>query len=368
LIGSRENDLTRSTIEQRVKDRFVPSGAGVGPISVTDWKILDYSSCFSVDWTVQGSRAGVFVKIPKVDIDRRTVGPRTEEDRLLGRHEFSSLSYLNQHWIGSADVRYVEPLAFYPDVNAIVTRRAYATDLLPRFRVADTQRKCSRSQREDATALALKGIGIALREFHDRARLAEHFGVGTFNAAEVVERATRISGHLRDYGVPQKYLRTILCQLSVWRGYSRPATDTLTLKGLDIRNVLVGEKQRVYLLDPGRLKRDREEADLARLLVTSRILYWGTPLFWLKVTPSAIYEHSLLNGYGRDTRDDGIVLRLYVVKELFKHWRAAYVALLRKRWPWIVESAMRRTYIDAFYVSALSHELAQLSGTSPCAA
>lgn len=341
--GADENERARQDLTARVRE-LVGIDASSSQV-MHDWSILDYSSCFSIEWTWSQSRWGVFVKIPKIEIDRKTVLSSREADRVLGRHEYASLTYLERHWNGSeARVDYVKPLAFFEDCNAIVTERTYAGEFLGPFRRAALWRQES----DDALLDILRRTGLALRTFHRRAQAAEAFPAEPFEGKRVIQKIERIIENLRSVGVTEPLAPGPLEALREWTAYRSELQPTMTLKGLDVRNMFVDGKGQVSLLDPGRLKKDVPEADLARLLVTIQILYWGTPWFFLRMQPAARYAGALLDGYS-DGRVDPAALQLLVVKELFKHWRAAYVALTRKRWPRPLEWVVSRAYIDAFY-------------------
>jgi hypothetical protein len=49
-----------------------------------------------------------------------------------------------------------------------------------------------------------------------------------------------------------------------------------------------------------------------------------------------------------------------VVKDLFKHWRAAHVALGLKSWPEGLKGVVRPTYIDRFYEREIASELERM--------
>lgn len=359
--AKQENERVRRTITARIESELVPSGPARTSLKASGWVLNDYSSCFSMEWVEAERRVGVFVKIPKTEIDRRSVLPRIDGDRRLADSERQSLEYLRTHWDDAVAVTYVEPLAFYRDFNAIVTRRAYAHDFFLPFRRADIARKMAWAQPDDVAENVLSRLGTALRMFHSRARASEGDSDEPFSGAPLIDKIARIADDLDQYGVGRAVLHAPLVCLERWRSYSAAGVAVLTLKGLDVRNVLIADDRHVHLLDPGRLKRDFHQADLARMLVTCRILYWGTPWFALNVRPARVYDSVFLGSYYQRPPDDAIVLGLYVVKELFKHWRAAYVALTRKRWPGAIESLMGHVYIDAFYSRAVARELARFS-------
>jgi hypothetical protein len=125
---------------------------------------------------------------------------------------------------------------------------------------------------------------------------------------------------------------------------------------LDIRNILEGENGGLFILDPGKIKLDYQEADLARFLVTCKILYWGSlGLLWPMV-PDISYEESFIRGYYGKRPMKTKLLSLLTTKELFKHWYMAYVVLRLKPWPQGLKRIIKKVYIDRFYKNQLSIE------------
>ena len=357
---SDENEQVRMDLAARVR-KLVESAAGtVSLLKVHDWAILDFSSCFSIEWMRQQSRWGVFVKIPKTSVNRKTVLPTCEGDRVLGRNEYASLTYLERHWNGSeARVDYVKPLAFFEDCNAIVTERTYAWELLGPFRRSAIWRRGPGDEMVDI----LRRIGLALRIFHRRSQATDAFHVEPFDGGRVIQKIGRIVDDLLSAGVRQPLTPNDLSAVREWATYRREVQPTMTLKGLDVRNMFADGEGRISLLDPGRLKKDAPEADLARLLATVQILYWGTLVFFLRAQPAPRYEGALLAGYD-DACVDHALLRLLVVKELLKHWRQAYEALDHKNWPRPVKWMLSRTYIDSFYRAETARAISRLRATA----
>ena len=353
-----ENARVGSELFRRIARDLFTDETSPRRLETREWEILDYSSCFSIEWEEGERRDGVYVKIPKADIDRRTVLPEKEADRRLAEDEFRSLAYVQKHWDGSAQgVSFVILLAFYGDYNALVTRRAYGRDLLVLFRKADLRRKFWRALRGDSMLVGLNKVGRALRDFHRRSREAEGFDHEEFRADRLIAKVDRICDDLRRSGVDERRVRPSLERLGRWRDYAVSCPMAMTLKGLEIRNILIGDHGQIHLFDPGRLKRDFHQADLARLLVTCRILYWGAPWFALRLHPDRCYERAVLEGYYADSTQDQTVLKLHIIKELCKQWRMAYVALRRKRWPAPVEWLLGRSYIDPFYAAQVAQEI-----------
>jgi hypothetical protein len=290
---------------------------------------------FSMEWDTDGGRRGVFIKVPKSQVVRQSVWPAVEADWEMGRREYDSLTRLAEAWTGvEGDGRFVEPVTFIPELNAIVTHRCYGGDLLHRFRA-----ESRRLRRGSPVERAVRTLGRALRQFHDhvagptsmewdveRARVR----VGTI-AAAVEARGVRVPCHPDRWTVPKGPVRTVQ-----------------SLKGLDIRNVLIDAAGRLTLLDPGRMKADVPESDLGRLIVTCRLVHWGRLWFFSGKTPDIAYERAVLDAYGADGYDQ-TRLRWCVAKELLKHWRAAFAAVDDKPWPALVKAVACETYINPFY-------------------
>jgi hypothetical protein len=329
------------------------NGLEIGP-----WQILDFSSTFSIDWGVGASRQGVFVKVPKVEICKRQVGLVTPADRRFAAEEYDSLSRLSRAWNGAdLGVSFVKPLAFLSDYNAIVTQRAYAREFFTLFRRADLGCRGQGPGADHEVIGCLNRLGQALARYHRNC--------GEEGLFEVEITGAKIQGYLarlQELRVDRALLAQISGALEGLQGRVAPTRLTDTIKGLDVRNILIDPENRLFLLDPGKLKRDYREADLARFLVTCRILYWGSLRFFLRLTPHNSFEPSFLQGYLGGEESGGWVLSLFTLKELLKHWLMAYVALGLKRWPSALKAVLKRTYIDPFYRGQIGAELQKLDG------
>ena len=137
--------------------------------------------------------------------------------------------------------------------------------------------------------------------------------------------------------------------------------EASTLKGIDLRNLLIDGSDGVFLLDPGRMKRTFREADLARFLLTYRILYWGHWLFALGCEPDPAAEGEFLESYYASSEPaSGRLLEFYLVKEALKHWHTAHASLRLKTWPAPVKRLVAAAYIDRFYERQLAVGLERL--------
>ena len=136
------------------------------------------------------------------------------------------------------------------------------------------------------------------------------------------------------------------------------ATEVPTLKGIDIRNVLMDEQDKLFLLDPGRMKRTCREADLARFLMTYRILYWGSWLFLLGLRPDIQAEEAFLDAYYSKTAPRSQkLLSYFLIKEQLKHWHTAIDSLRLLAWAMPIKRLIEATYINPYYTRQLAQEL-----------
>jgi hypothetical protein len=324
--------------------------------SISPCKINDYSFTFCLFLNKQPYSNGLFVKIPKTYELKRTIDPITIKDRKLGTEEYRSLSKLSNKWNSEEiKVHFVTPINYYEEYNAIIIEYLPSSDFFSYLRTKDLLRRLKLNVSEGREAEALFDLGAALRRFH------QQDGVETqFSMARVVEKIARYCADLEAYGVSQEYLRPVG---KIINGLAHSRTETLwtdTIKGLDVRNILMDRGDRIYLVDPGKMEKDYREADLARFIVTLRILYWGSLWFFIGITPDEIYETKFLHGYYERKPNRDIILTTLIIQEYLKHWRRAYRALSLKRWPSLMKSFIKLAYIDAFYQKQIALELLKL--------
>ncbi len=311
-----------------------------GPIEIND-----YSICFSIDRGENTGSETLYVKIPKTDVSRQTILPITYADRILAEREYESLRVLSTLWEGEEfGVEYVKPVTFVPSYNAIVTGRVHGEELLALYRRWDLLRRWSERPLGDPIPGMLYRIGQALAGFHRKTATE-----AVFCTDILWPKIERYHGELLSWGVERAHLIQLLQALKPYKRLTTGTYRTATLKGLDIRNILADASGRVFMFDPGRMKEDFREADLARFLVTCRILYWGSWLFFLRLRPGASYEAKFLEGYYEDKNQPTFPLLFFMLKELLKQWHHAHVALSMKHWPRPVKWFLRHTYINPYY-------------------
>jgi hypothetical protein len=362
---------TDSEVVQAITDvvirRFADAN-GSGKAEIKPLRFHDFSICFSLRTKGDRVGGGYFVKIGKSDRrlrKARSIFPLTDADRRLAEDEYASLLYLHKFWNNAdIDVNFVEPVGFLREYSALIARHIEASDFFRTFRRWDLLGRFSRKENQNKEALHVFffRLGAALAHFH-----GTHSKMKIFCVKPIIAKIERYVTDLSAGGADDSFCRSVLKRLCAHRDFTVSTIYTFTLKGLDIRNILMDRTGRLHLLDPGRMKEDCREADLARFLVTCRILYWGSFLFFLRLAPGRAYEKGFLEGYSGSgetcagTEDTSpMILSLLSIKELFKHWHMAHVALRLKNWPAPFKPFLRRCYIDPFYRQHISAELNRL--------
>jgi len=355
----RDNNEVYKKLCGIVAKQFL-SGNGVnGNIRFGELEINNFSICFGAGVNGESGSKGVYVKIPKADLflkEHRTILPLTDADRKFGEAEYNSLVHISKYWQSDdLSISFVQPIGFLKDYNAIVTRRIFAGDIFKVFRKYDLLRKVHINGRNNLMHDSLFRIGKALARFHNTT-LTERI----FTTGKTQKKIELYCSQLRSRGINGNFLDNIITGIRRLKDYRFNARITTTLKGLDVRNILIDHSGHVFMLDPGKLKEDYREMDLARFIVTCRILYWGGLFFFLRLCPDYSYEDSFLKGYHGSNEKVSKILVVLIIKELLKHWCMAYTVLHLKPWPKIVKVLLRYTYIDPFYKRQIQSELATL--------
>lgn len=349
-----------------VTEHFLSGSSVNGDVRFGQLEINDFSICFGIDVNIEsggesGSK-GLYVKIPKANMflkeqSNRTILPLTDADRKFGEAEYNSLVYISKAWQSDdLNISFVKPLGFIKDYNAIVTRRIFAGDIFKVFRKDDLLGRLHIDNHNNRMHDSLFRIGKALARFHNNS-LTD----GVFTTMEAQRKIELYCSRLRTFGINSNFLNNIVTGIRKLRNYMCATHLTKTLKGLDIRNILTDNSGHVYILDPGTLKEDYREMDLARFIVTCRILYWGGLFFFLRLCPAQSYEDSFLKGYYDSNEKVSKILIVLIIKELLKHWCMAYTVLQLKPWPKILKNFLRYAYIDPFYKGQINSEFINLA-------
>jgi hypothetical protein len=357
---NQSNEEIQAKLGEEVAQQYL--GLAVGDRSYRLGSLSEnyFSFTFSVNvLNASGETSGVFVKIPKADLrlNESSIFPIKEEDRQLALAEQASLLLLTEQWPKEdLYVRWVKPKGFLKDYNAIVTERVWAGEAFSVFRQWDIRRRLGLRQDATRLRLAMGRLGGALGRFHQTQEQPSVFDIKT-ELPKLEYYCQKLSKYTTSYW-PTRALDIISsCDWQKIKGVKGP-----TLKGIDIRNVLIDDQDRITLLDPGKCKTTFCEADLARFVMTYRILYWGSSLLLLLGQPDRQAEVAFIDAYcAKQNLVSRQLLSLYLIKEQLKHWHTAMDSLSHLSWPSIMKKWVARIYINPFYINQISREAKRLS-------
>jgi len=333
----------QSTLANLVLSRFASSASGTPRIGALQRNY--FSFIFAVE---DAARGHYIVKIPKTDLRIRPeegVLPLTAHDRAMGRAEYESLQVVARTW-NAEDLRvnWVKPIAYIDEYNAVVTEHVAADEVYLPFRLLALRQLVGDRSAGLNLNTFMSRMGCALARFH-----AAHGRPISVSGAALAARLRNYVERLAASGASLPSAALIETALSQIARISSPSIETATLKGIDIRNVLVARDGHFWLVDPGKTKRAPREADLARFLLTWRILFWGTPWFSFGIVPHSQTEAAFLRAYDANRPRDPVPLRIFLLKETLKHWLTAYDSVALKPWPTVKSVLVKRMYIDRFY-------------------
>jgi hypothetical protein len=319
-----------------------------------------YSYTFSCNFTKRdGIDLNVFLKIPKEDLRKRKdpINYHTEGDRKLALHEINSLRFLNEAWNPIANVSWVKLIGFSANNNAIITYRVFGRDAYKLLRWWDLYRRLGFTSFEYNLNNFMFRLGKSLGAFHRR------------NTEKKTCNIKTIESKLKHYC---SEIKTLKCDLGLYQSLMHVIENihqrdnivvmAPTFKGLDIRNIMISPKDNIFLLDPGKLKISNSESDLARLIMTYRIIHWGTKLFIFLRSPSKHAEAKFILGYiegGSIINNE--LLNILLLKEILKHWLTACTSLDLKPWPNFLKRIVNVIYIEYFYKSQLIKQIHKIN-------
>ena len=358
MIDENDNETVRQRLARLVVEDitglpFDMSNAAIGPL-VTNY----FSFIFSIEANTRGNTQKVFVKIPKEDLRQRSksILPISPPDRRMAEDEVESLSMLADQWHSEdMSVSWVRLRNYFPQYNAIVTDAAAGMDAFSVFRRLDLRRLCGSKRDGIRLRAAMKRLGAALGRFHQG-----HARNAVFQVDKAMPKLARYCHELGE-SVGSPMPGHVIQALKSIGDLEIEAIEVPTLKGIDIRNILMDEKDRLFMFDPGRMKGICREADLARFIMTYRILYWGSGLFLLGLRPDSRSEDAFLTAYySHGAPPSPKLLSIFLIKEQLKHWHTAMDSLCRLPWSMHLKRLVAAIYVNPFYNRQLAVELTRV--------
>ena len=327
-----------------------------GPLEVNQFSI-----CFRLSLTETDDYRELYVKIPKWDMYKETnrcIMPLTTADKCFAADEYRSLRLMETEWQGAElSVRFAKPVCFLRSYNAIVTERFQGEDFFALYRLWDHHgRGFRKGNGGDPVHAAMQRIGSALGKFHSSGQKPAKFDSSGF-----IKKIKFYVKKLQQHGCRVNVLNDIESSIASMGEIAIDVFTGNTFKGIDVRNILMNkESGDICMLDPGKIKTNFLEADLARFVLTCRILYWGSYCFLARVSPHPSYEDCFLHAYEKERQKNPFLFSIFLMKEYFKHWLMAHNVIALKRWPLAVRKLVAATYVDPFYRSSIQKELINL--------
>ena len=321
-----------------------------GPLEINAFSITFWVTLYGSD-----GPSSLYVKIPKIIFYDKAIdfkSPLTNTDKVLAGDEYKSLQYLSDHWDSSLGVEFVKPLCYIEEYNAIITPCIENDFFFQQYRQSDLSRIPKDNGSEDPIVLGMWKLGASLDAFHSQVAVES-----SFTGREVLPKFKSYTEYLASRNVSEQYLREVLSTISEYREFQCPSMIVNNLKGIDIRQILVSGSNTLYIIDPGKMSRGYREVDIARFLVTCRILYWGTFRVPFKTIPDQSYEEEFLRGYSEAGEYSVKMLNILVIKELFKQWKMGHTSLAVRKWPRVVKYLVKKIYIDPFYKWMITKEV-----------
>jgi hypothetical protein len=132
-------------LSQYVAHKFLSGHSSLRSIEYGPLEIYCFSICFWVNVISHRGPRGVYVKIPKIILykkENEKIMPLSDDDRELAEDEYRSLVHLSRYWRNDdIKVRFVKPLGFLKEYNAIITERFYARHFFEIYRRFDLKRR-----------------------------------------------------------------------------------------------------------------------------------------------------------------------------------------------------------------------------------
>jgi hypothetical protein len=308
-------------------------GARSRRTEVLNWRFQSRYFSSIVDFTLADGEEPpqrFLAKFPKAQRARgfTRLPHRSPQDLSLARREYEAYSQLQRAW-PSNRTRFVNPVFFHEASGMLVFPYIKGEDLWSRTLV---RKLVFRLKISDRVLSLVRGLGEDLAGYH----LATAAG-GSFDLAA---SETKLAALASGVGLT---LRN-----SCASGASSGKLECVLvpgIKGFEVRSARA-TVDALWLFDPGHLKAEPPEADLARFIVSVRMAPWGTPYFVIPVHANAI-EEALLRGYS-SIRAPHLPLLDYLIKrEVLKNWRSGIEVTRMKGFPKALLSLFETGYVHA---------------------
>jgi hypothetical protein len=313
------------------------------------WIRNDFSSIFKLKIIFEKNSSEYFIKIPRAQINNDKINIISKDDRNMGKNEYNSLCFLKKNWSKYNYIEFVKPLTYLEKYNAVITQSFNGNDFFLDIRKEDILNRFNLNKSKSDINLKLKNISESISNYHQLC-VGSEFNLIDFEYKILIQKIINKLTNLEKkifFKINFKYFFYNLLKLKEEKIKIR---HSYTLKGLDIRNILINEKGLIKLLDPGKLKYEPEVAGIARYLVTTELLYWGKLLFFIKFSISNNLKNSIMAGFSTLSLREKKLLNIFLLKEYIKHWDQAYNNIDLKFWPKLIKKFLKKYYVDNFFI------------------
>lgn len=307
----------------------------------------------------EGNDCRIYCKIPKANWHITTVSGILTDDfessKQMAESEFSSLNHLHADFESCTDstLRVINPVGFIPEYNALLTEGVdNSTEVFEFLRPWGNQNRIIGEALE-----YLRKIGKWLGYFHTTGRQNGPNGFerqGTFH--DQMRRMRVMAEDINRESLSRKLI-TYIDELSNKAPFDSAPPATLTIEGFEIRNFITDGKA-VFFLDPGSIRSGSAYEDLARLIASLAILYWGQIYFLSDYLNEDAFLHTFIESYENENGPvDRETLNLYLAKQFIKLWIDGIQVLQHKRYLRPLDSIVQKLYIERFFSKRLDNIL-----------
>lgn len=328
--------------------------------SYTDYGSLEinkYSLTFWVRFIKKDKPFFVYFKIPKIVENNKELFKFDRTDISLAEGEFNSLNYLNNHWPSTEDVSFAVPLTFIEKFNLIITER-----IIGKYLFLELRKPLINFFQKEKLESHLSNLGRSLSIFHSKHNLKCNFEL-----KEVTRKFQFYISELSEYGVHKTNFKLLEKLLNENKNFQDSSFLTFNLKGFDVRQIFLNKKG-LFIIDPGKIKNGYFESDLARFIITLRIINWGSisKIFhlFLSIFVKSSYEKKFLESYYGKKIIFNKKLSFLIIKEILKHWIMAHESINQKPIPKFLKRLIRVFYLDIFFKNLLYQEIRHFNKNS----
>jgi len=291
-----------------------------------------------------GDNQGYFLKINQRNFEKNP-SPKTRENIIYrGLEEWKSLNHFYDLTRNKTQVvRFVKPVAFIPEIGGVVTEKTDATD----FR--DLLKKPPSETEKQYNVRVLQKVGKAFAFLHEQ---------GKTEKQEI---------QFKHKSVHNKKLDKLISGIFEKEKGKHSDWATKTMKGFQIRDVMVDQKGNIVFLDPGKYTEQLMFRIIGNYLANMKIIWQRDIIFPFK-KPDIDYERALLDGYFNNSPYDKKLVGLFVLEELTILYSGARKKLDKKKvfklLP-ILKCLFLGFYLNVFYYREIKNTICEYGFQGP---